>query len=1081
MKNSIGPVDIEFALKNINFQAEAEKMKQGIRGVTTTAQQEAAKTANSFKGGFGGIDKMLNGIGLNISGLIGPAAGVAAAFKFKQLAQEAYEFEMAYGMAMREVQTISKAVQDDFEGISQSIVDLAANGPDDAITLAKAYYQIVSAGQDGAAGLELLSVASKAATAGVTDTLTAADGLTTVINAWGLSADHANEIADVMFKTVERGKTTFAQLAANIAQVATLASANGIGLNEIFAAIQSITKQGTPTAQAMTQIRSSIINMNNALGDGWSKTMTYQEGLNKIAEMAGGSQVELKKLIPDVEGMSAVLALTGEKAKGAAEDLNETTKAAGAMETAYGRMMEEADNKWSVVHNKWMREVRELGKAMKEESGNLANFMDALLSSGADVKEDMPIYGIADKIKALRIMGGSFIGSYIKGGLMPESVVREQYDQYVKTIQNYASQGLSQQQIKLSDILGIKDKDERLTKLNEFLVSMKTAEQDLGNTVFKNDEQQKAALKIRADLWGEMEAKATSAIKAITEAENAKGGGGTDAKVRDLKVMTEELKKLQDSFGTGSAGDAALNLAKQSALKQEIQAYYDKIRELVKVDPVTKLQTLSAKETLGGIQTITKEQTKQEFQGEKLLKQSKAKTTEAQKQADAIKEQNDEYMQQAVFFEGLTTKLGDAAEILGAMSYAVGEFDSTLGESVGKMADLANNAANMVASYAAGDFVGAIASGIGVVGNIIGLAKSNKEDPTVKALENVNNLLKTQSVILANLNEGESYFDLAAKQISDYTAAIDLNTASLRGALTEDEKRRKMNLVRPVEPGSPGQPADPLAKAQYKADLAKYNKDLADFQKNRETLDWTPEQFVAAYANGSLILDEQQIAWVTEITEKQRARAELLQETFRRALGFDASELSDSIMQGIQDGLKLADNGLGDFTESFGDQVKKALIKGITDAMQLRLTEGFLTDMTEFLKSESEGGKTLTPGELALLEAEYAKSVKEGTDAFNAVKPIFDKYGAPTSSAAAAVTGITASLTEDTASALVGQLMAVRTDVKDILKQVAMGQDDVSRNLLYLKEIAQNTSHNVRLIKIEEGITEMNRTLKDRL
>ncbi|MDP2335875.1 MAG: hypothetical protein Q8N05_05410 [Bacteroidota bacterium] len=694
----------------------------------------------------------------------------------------------------------------------------------------------------------------------------------------------------------------------------------------------------------------------------------------------------------------------------------------------------------------------------------------------------MSIYGIADKIKALRLMGGSLVGSYIKGGLMTESAVREQYDQYIKTIQNYAKQGLSQQQMFLGDILGIKDKDERLTKLNEFLVSMKSAESDFGKTVFQNDEQQNAALKIRGELWGEVEARAKEAIKVN---EGSEGSGGGETKARTLKTMLDEIKTQQDSLGTGSMKEDISILVKISALQREVLAYYDKLREALKIEPITAIKPLSGRDSLGVIQSITKEQVKQEFQGDKLLKQSKAKTAEAQKNADAIKKQNDQYTRQSALFEGLAEALSDAGELLGAMSYAVGEFDSTLGQSVGKMADLANNAASMVANIESGNVVSAITSGIGIIGNVIGLTKNQKEDPTIKALENVNNLLKTQSVILANLNDGESYFDLAAKQISDYTSAIELNTSSLRGALTEEEKRRKMNLVRPIEPGSPGQPADPLEKAQYKAALEKYNKDYADFQKNRETLNWTPEQFVEAYASGSLKLDEQQIAWVTEITEKQKLRAELIQETFRRALGFDASELSDSIIQGIQDGLKLADNGLGGFTQSFGDQVKKALVKGITDAMQLKLTEGFLADMTDFLKPESDGGKGLTPTELTKLENEYMLAVSEGTAAINAIQPILNKYGTSTSASRSGMTGIAASATEDTVNAMVGQAMAIRVDIKMNQNLMQNQLELMDTGLSYLQTIAGNTkdikTNAARLESVENELKDMNKTLKDRL
>lgn len=1048
----------------LHFDADIDtkKIEQGARKIDSELNDIAKRAANSgsiMDNAFGKVGNTLDKMGINIPAMIGPAAGLAAAFKFKQLADEALEFEKAFGMAMREVQTISGAVQTNFEGISKQIVDMAANGPDDAIKLAKAYYQIVSAGHDGAAGLELLAIASKAAVAGVTDTLTAADGLTTVINAWGLSSDKANFVADIMFKTVERGKTTFSQLASNIAQVAPLAAANNIEFEQIFAALQTITKQGTPTAQAMTQIRSSIINMNNSLGDGWSKTMTYQDGLNKIAEMAGGSSIELKKLIPDVEGMSAVLALTGEKARGAAEDLNETAKAAGAMETAYGRMMEEANNKWSVVHNKWTREIRGIGQAMKDESGNIANFMDALLSNGADVNSNMSIYGIADKIKALRLMGGSLVGSYIKGGLMPESAVREQYDQYVKTITEYAKQGLSQQQMSLGDILGIKDKDERLTKLNEFLVSMKTAESDLGKTVFQNDEQQNAALKIRAELWGEVEARAKEAIKTI---EGVVSGGGGETKARNLKTMLDEIKAAQDSLGTGTLKEDITTLARISALQQEVLAYYNKIREARKIEPATLIKPLSGKDSLGGVQTITKEQAKQEFQGDKLLKQSKAKTAAAQKEADAIKAQNEQYTKQAALFDGLTGKLGDAGELLGAMSYAIGEFDSDLGQSVGKMADLANNAASMIANYASGNFIGAIASGIGVLGNIIGLTKSEKEDPTIKALERTNQLLSQQAAILSNMPNAQPYFALAAKQYDDYGKAIELNNKKLQDS-TIFTKKEWSDLQTQFK--------------QWQKDFPNPSITFDTWVKNQwsETNGWTPQNFINEFANGSVtlskVLNDQQIEWITEITEKQKQRSELLQETFRTALGFDASGVSDSIFQGIEDGLMLGENSLGGFAQSFGDLMKKALMQSVTDAMNLDITNTFLPAYQKAIENS-----IITPEERANLESIYSSLIlKAETDSSN-IQSIIGQYTTSTSSA---LTGVSAQMTEETGSLVAGQFMAMRVDIKS-LQETGMNQLELmDLSLSTLNQIAKNTSHNSVLPEIRDELKTMNNNIKN--
>ena len=81
----------------------------------------------------------------------------------------------------------------------------------------------------------------------------------------------------------------------------------------------------------MTQIRGAIIAMNRVLGDGWSATMTLQEGMQAMADKAGGSQVKLKELTGRVEGMIGILGITGKNAKGAANDVDKTDARLGSI------------------------------------------------------------------------------------------------------------------------------------------------------------------------------------------------------------------------------------------------------------------------------------------------------------------------------------------------------------------------------------------------------------------------------------------------------------------------------------------------------------------------------------------------------------------------------------------------------------------------------------------------------------------------------------------------------------------------------------------------------------------------------
>jgi len=88
----------------------------------------------------------------------------------------------------------------------------------------------------------------------------------------------------------------------------------------------------------MTQIRAAMIAMNKELGDGWTATMTLQEGMQAMSDKAGGSATALKELTGRVEGTLGILALTGKNAKGAAEDLEAMTNSAGNANKAFDTM-----------------------------------------------------------------------------------------------------------------------------------------------------------------------------------------------------------------------------------------------------------------------------------------------------------------------------------------------------------------------------------------------------------------------------------------------------------------------------------------------------------------------------------------------------------------------------------------------------------------------------------------------------------------------------------------------------------------------------------------------------------------------
>ena len=240
-----------------------------------------------------------------------------------------------FEVGMRNVNSIIGASEQVIGGLGNDVLEIQKQLGVTNKDLTAALYQTVSAGVAASDSIEFLTIATKSSVAGITDAEVAVDGLTTVVNAWHLEQKDVNKVADIMFETVKRGKTTFDQIAGSISTVASLSASSGISFEEISAALATMTKQGVPTEQAMTRIQRSIIGMNEVLGDGWADTMTYQEGLLEIEKQAGGSQNKLKDLMGRVEGVNAVLSLTGDNSKMAADDLDAMNNSFGSMETAF--------------------------------------------------------------------------------------------------------------------------------------------------------------------------------------------------------------------------------------------------------------------------------------------------------------------------------------------------------------------------------------------------------------------------------------------------------------------------------------------------------------------------------------------------------------------------------------------------------------------------------------------------------------------------------------------------------------------------------------------------------------------------
>ena len=276
-----------------------------------------------------------------------------ASSQLMNLAQSAIQTGSLYETSLAKVGTIADLGKLSIQQLGDQIT-ATSNGMGIAATdIAEATYQAISAGQDTANAVAFAGQAAKLAAAGFTSTTSAVDILTTALNAYGLSADQADHVSDVLLTTQNLGKTSVDELSSSMGRVIPLAAAYNVSVENLSSGLAVMTANGIATAEATTYTKSML----NELGDTGStvgKILQAETGKSFAQLNAEGKSLGdvLQILYDNVDGdstafaglWSSVEAGTGalSLASGGADKFNgvlaQMVDSAGATDTAYQTM-----------------------------------------------------------------------------------------------------------------------------------------------------------------------------------------------------------------------------------------------------------------------------------------------------------------------------------------------------------------------------------------------------------------------------------------------------------------------------------------------------------------------------------------------------------------------------------------------------------------------------------------------------------------------------------------------------------------------------------------------------------------------
>lgn len=285
----------------------AKRAQKEIERSTKETEEEiersSKQTEEDIGGGFeGGSDRASAAMDALAQALV--AAGVTASVKaITDALMDCTQASMEFETAMAKVGTIADESQKPLGDMRNEILALSSETGKSVGELAEATYQAISASVATESAVDFVGTANKLAVGGFSDTTTAVDILTTAINAYGMSADDAAKISDVLITTQNLGKTSVAQLGASMGMVIPLAAAYNMNLEDLSASYALLTANGTQTAQATTYVKAAL----NELGSSSSvvgSTLKKQTGKTFAELMAEGNSLGdvLQVLADSVDG-----------------------------------------------------------------------------------------------------------------------------------------------------------------------------------------------------------------------------------------------------------------------------------------------------------------------------------------------------------------------------------------------------------------------------------------------------------------------------------------------------------------------------------------------------------------------------------------------------------------------------------------------------------------------------------------------------------------------------------------------------------------------------------------------------------
>lgn len=282
---------------------------------------------------------------------------------------------------------------DALKGVQNGIIQVSDTTGTSVDSLSKAMYTIESAGQHGANGLLVLKAAAQGAKAENADVQVVADAVSSALQDYHQPASAAADITSKLITAVSTGKTTFQDLAGSLHSVLPIASAVGISLSDVTAAIASMTVHGMSADQASQNLAEAIRTLQ-------SPSQSASQYLASIGITASDLTTQLADPKVGITGAlqqisDAIMQHMGPDGKVLIDSFNQSKSAAADASAMISKMSPQLQTlakqylAGSISATDWRTDTRDLGASQANLANqfasvaNQANGFNNLLKSGS--------------------------------------------------------------------------------------------------------------------------------------------------------------------------------------------------------------------------------------------------------------------------------------------------------------------------------------------------------------------------------------------------------------------------------------------------------------------------------------------------------------------------------------------------------------------------------------------------------------------------------------------------------------------------------------------------------------------------